>query len=100
RTRTNYGFVTSLEQPLTENVGVFSRASWSPGLVEVMGWTECSASLSFGTVIKGTPWGRPNDRIGAAVLVEALSPIARAYFTAGGLGILIGDGALNYRQEK
>jgi Carbohydrate-selective porin, OprB family len=25
---------------------------------------------------------------------------ARAYFVAGGLGILIGDGALNYRPEK
>jgi high affinity Mn2+ porin len=29
-----------------------------------------------------------------------LSSEARAYFAAGGLGILIGDGALNYRPEK
>ena len=27
-------------------------------------------------------------------------PIARAYFAAGGLGILIGDGQLNYRPEQ
>ena len=31
---------------------------------------------------------------------QGLSPEARAYFAAGGLGILIGDGALNYRPEK
>jgi high affinity Mn2+ porin len=32
-------------------------------------------------------------------LTEGLSPQARAYFAAGGLGILIGDGQLNYRRE-
>jgi high affinity Mn2+ porin len=32
--------------------------------------------------------------------VDWLSPQARAYFAAGGLGILIGDGQLNYRPEK
>ncbi len=35
-----------------------------------------------------------------AGLVEGLSPVARAYFAAGGLGILIGDGQLNYRPEQ
>ena len=62
--RTNYGFVASIEQAITEDLGVFSRASWSPGLVEILGWTDCSESLSFGTVLQGTMWGRPNDRIG------------------------------------
>ena len=33
-------------------------------------------------------------------MVEGLSREARAYFAAGGLGILIGDGALNYRPER
>ena len=33
-------------------------------------------------------------------MVEGLSPIARAYFAAGGLGILIGDGQLDYRPEQ
>jgi high affinity Mn2+ porin len=35
-----------------------------------------------------------------AGFVGGLSSEARAYFAAGGLGILIGDGALNYRPEK
>jgi high affinity Mn2+ porin len=33
-------------------------------------------------------------------VVESLSPEAREYFAAGGLGILIGDGRLNYQLEK
>ena len=98
--RTNYGFVVNLEQAITSELGVFSRASWSPGLVEIIGWTDCDESLSFGTVLKGNAWGRPDDKIGVAGVVEGLSPIARAYFAAGGLGILIGDGQLNYRPEQ
>ena len=98
--RTNYGFVVNVEQAITSDLGVFSRASWSPGLVEIIGWTDCDESLSFGTVLKGNAWGRPDDKIGVAGVVEGLSPIARAYFAAGGLGILIGDGQLNYRPEQ
>jgi high affinity Mn2+ porin len=100
KARTNYGFVANVEQAITNDLGVFSRASWSPGLVEIIGWTDCDRSLSFGTVLKGTSWGRPNDKVGVAGVVEGLSPEARAYFAAGGLGILIGDGRLNYRQEN
>lgn len=98
--RTNYGFVANLEQAITNDLGVFSRATWSPGLVEIIGWTDCDKSLSFGTVLKGNAWGRPNDKIGVAGVVEGLSPEARAYFAAGGMGILIGDGQLNYRPEQ
>ena len=98
--RANYGFVANIEQAITSDLGIFSRASWSPGLVEIIGWTDCDEGLSFGAVLKGNAWGRPDDKIGVAGVVEGLSPIARAYFAAGGLGILIGDGQLNYRPEK
>ena len=100
RVRTNYGFVANLEQAITADLGIFSRATWSPGKIEIIGWTDCSESLSFGTVLAGRAWGRPNDKIGVAGVIEGLSSEARAYFAAGGLGILIGDGALNYRREK
>ena len=98
--RTNYGFVANLEQAITADLGIFSRASWSPGRVELIGWTDCDQSLSFGAVLKGGAWGRPDDKIGVGGVVEGLSSIARAYFAAGGLGILIGDGQLNYRPER
>jgi high affinity Mn2+ porin len=39
--------------------------------------------------------------VGVAGVVNALSSSARAYFTAGGIGILIGDGRLpDYTTEK
>ncbi len=98
--RTNYGFVVNMEQAITDDLGVFARASWNPGLVEIIGWTDADRTLSFGSVLKGSSWGRPDDKIGIGGVVEGLSPIARAYFAAGGLGILIGDGQLNYRPEQ
>jgi high affinity Mn2+ porin len=98
--RTNYGVLVNVEQAITGDLGVFSRASWSPGLVEIMGWTDADQSLSFGAVLKGTSWGRPDDKIGVAGLVDGLSQESRAYFAAGGIGIIIGDGQLNYRAEK
>jgi high affinity Mn2+ porin len=94
RVRVTYGVVASVEQAITRSVGVFSRASYTPGLVEVMGWTDCDESLSLGTTITGTAWHRPSDTVGLAGVVEGLSPEARAYFAAGGMGIVIGDGRL------
>jgi len=35
-----------------------------------------------------------------AAVVNALSRSARDYFAAGGIGIVIGDGALRYRTEQ
>jgi len=98
--RTNYGLNANLEQAITDDLGVFARASWSPGQDEIIGWTDTAEVLSAGAVLKGTSWGRPDDKIGVAGVIEGLSSEQRAYFAAGGLGILIGDGALNYRPEK
>jgi high affinity Mn2+ porin len=98
--RTNYGFVVNVEQAITDDLGVFSRVSWDAGQTEKIGWTDCDQSFSLGAVLKGTSWGRPNDKVGVGGVVEGLSPDARAYFAAGGLGILIGDGRLNYQPEK
>src|SRR5262244_1673239 len=65
-----------------------------------MAFTDIDASGSFGGVLKGTSWGRPDDRIGLAGAINALSPDHRDFIAAGGLGILIGDGQLSYRPEK
>jgi len=99
-TRTNYGFVVNVEQALTDQLGLFSRTSWNAGKTEILGWTDVNESFSLGAVLKGKAWGRPDDKIGVAGVIDGLAPEARAYFAAGGLGILIGDGALNYRPEK
>jgi high affinity Mn2+ porin len=100
RVRANYGFVVNVEQAITNDLGLFSRVSWDAGQTEKIGWTDCDASFSLGAVLKGTSWGRASDRVGVGGVIEGLSPQARAYFAAGGLGILIGDGRLNYRPEQ
>ena len=97
--RTNYGFVVNIEQAMNADLGLFSRASWSPGRTEIMGWTDCDESLSVGVALKGSYWRRPSDTLGVVWVAEGLSAISRQYFAAGGMGILIGDGKLNYRPE-
>ena len=92
--------MVNVEQAVTDQFGLFSRASWNAGQTEIIGWTDCNESFSLGGVLKGTAWGRPEDKIGVAGVINGLSPEARAYFAAGGDGILIGDGQLDYRPEK
>jgi hypothetical protein len=49
----------------------------------------------------GKNWGRSDDTIGIAGIVNGIAPNHQAYFAAGGFGILVGDGALpNYGLEQ
>jgi high affinity Mn2+ porin len=98
--RTKYGYYLNFEQALTDDVGIFGRWSWNNGKTEITAFTDIDASLSFGTSIRGTSWGRPDDRIGLAGAINAISRDHRDFLAIGGLGILIGDGQINYRPEK
>src|SRR3954468_6172303 len=98
--RIKYGYVINLEQAVTDEVGLFGRWSWNDGKTEIMAFTDIDASLSLGTSIKGTRWGRPDDVIGIGGAINALSRDHRDFIAAGGLGLLIGDGQLNYRKER
>ena len=98
--RTKFGYVLSVEQAVTEDIGLFGRWSWNDGKTEIMAFTDIDASLSLGTSIKGAKWGRPDDVIGLGGAINALSRDHRDFIAAGGLGVLIGDGQLNYRKER
>ena len=98
--RIKYGYVVNLEQALTDEIGLFGRWSWNDGRTEIMAFTDIDASLSAGLSIKGAKWGRPDDVIGIGGAINALSRDHRDFIAAGGLGILIGDGMLNYRRER
>ncbi len=98
--RIKYGYVFSLEQALSSDVGLFARWSWNDGKSEIMSFTDIDASLAGGLSIKGARWGRPDDVIGIGGAINALSKDHRDFIAAGGLGVLIGDGALNYRRER
>lgn len=94
------GFSINLEQELSADIGLFARASANDGNKEAYEFTEINKSLSTGLSIKGARWGRAEDTFGLAAVVNALSHDAQDYFSAGGMGILIGDGRLNYGNEK
>ncbi len=99
-TQPKYGFYANLEQQIAKDVGLFARASWNDGQNEILSFTDIDRSLSGGVSIKGSYWGRPSDTIGLGGAVNGLSDAHRDFLAAGGLGLLIGDGRLNYRPEQ
>ncbi len=99
RVRTKYGFYVNGEQQIAKDIGVFGRYSWNDGQNEILSFTDIDRSLSGGVSIKGSRWGRPSDTIGIGGAINGLSSAHRDFLAAGGLGLLIGDGRLNYSNE-
>jgi high affinity Mn2+ porin len=64
------------------------------------GGTWHNESGSAGLSIQGDFWHRPNDTVGLAGVINAASRVQQQYLAAGGLGILAGDGRLNYGLEQ
>lgn len=95
-----YGVGLNLEQAINEDIGVFMRAMWADGRTEAYAFTEVDRSLSGGALIKGNAWQRPEDMVGIAFAVNALSKSHQDYLAAGGLGFFLGDGHLNYSTEN
>src|SRR6202041_1689812 len=84
----------NLEQQVTEILGVFFRAGWADGDIEPWDFTDIDRTVSGGVSISGKSWGRPDDTIGIAGVVNGISSEHQAFLNAGGLGILVGDGML------
>ncbi len=100
RTRSKYGFYVNLEQQIVNDVGLFARASWNDGQNQILSFTDIDRSVSGGLSIKGSHWGRPDDTVGIGGAINGLSAAHRDFLAAGGTGLLIGDGQLNYRTER
>jgi high affinity Mn2+ porin len=95
------GVSLNLEQQVNETIGVFARAGWADGTVEPWDFTDIDRTVQAGVAIAGKQWGRPDDTIGVAGIINGLAPSHIAYLSAGGLGILVGDGSLpNYGLEQ
>jgi high affinity Mn2+ porin len=88
------GVSLNLEQQVSENWGVFARAGWADGNVEPWDFTDIDRTVSAGASINGKQWGRPDDTIGIAGVINGISAEHVAFLNAGGLGILVGDGML------
>ncbi len=99
---TKYGLGLNFEQPLADDgeTGIFGRIGWNDGSHETWAYTECDRHVSLGVQVSGIHWGRGEDRVGIAYAVDGLSTAHKDYLEAGGIGMLLGDGALNYGLEQ
>jgi high affinity Mn2+ porin len=88
------GLSLNVEQQIIPNVGFFARAGFANGNVEPYEFTDIDRTVSAGLSLGGKLWGRPDDTIGIAGVVNGISSIHQAYLDAGGMGILVGDGQL------
>ena len=98
--RHKYGFDLNFEQNLTDTIRTFGRWGWNDGRNESFVYTEVDRTLEFGGDYRGDAWRRKNDRVGAAFTLNAISGDHARYLALGGIGFLLGDGALNYGREK
>jgi high affinity Mn2+ porin len=100
QTTLKYGFGINAEQEFTDYLRGFVRTGWNEGEHESFNYTEVNDTVAFGGDLRGTLWNRPQDRFGVAFVGNGISQRHRQYLADGGLGFLLGDGALSYGPEK
>ncbi len=95
-----YGFGINLEQNLTRYLTAFARFGWDNGKTESFAYTEVDQTFAEGVGANGAWWHRKQDRAGIAFISNAIKKDHQTYLADGGLGFLLGDGALNYGREN
>ncbi len=95
-----YGFGVNLEQELAHHWRAFGRWGWNEGQHESYAYTETDQTWEIGADLAGNAWHRAQDRIGAVFVSNGISADHQHYLALGGLGFLLGDGALNYGREN
>jgi high affinity Mn2+ porin len=91
---TRTGLSLNVEQQLASDLGMFVRAGFGDGNIEATAFTDIDRTAAAGFALMGKRWGRPDDTVGFAAAVNNVSGIHQAFFNAGGLGLLVGDGIL------
>ena len=81
-------------QDVAPGIGLFARAGWAHGDFETFEFTDIDRTASVGASINGARWHRAADTFAVATVINAISDVHARYLAAGGLGILVGDGAL------
>jgi hypothetical protein len=95
-----YGFGVNLQQDIVRNVTAFARFGWNNGKTESFAYTEVDQTFAAGVGVSGNAWKRKYDRAGVAFVTNAICKDHQNYLADGGLGFLLGDGALNYGREN
>lgn len=94
-----YGFGYNFEQSVTGSLTVAGRFGWNDGKTESYAYTEVEQTFTLGAIYTGSQWRRPFDKVGVAVSSNAIKRDHQLYLANGGLGFLLGDGALRYGRE-
>ncbi len=97
--QTKYGFGANVEQNITPSIGFFARGSWNDGKNQTWAFTEIDRHASLGFNFNGSLWHCQGDVIGVAQVVNGISSAHKNYLASGGMGFMLGDGALNYHPE-
>jgi high affinity Mn2+ porin len=88
------GVSFSAEQEVADGVGVFVRAGAADGSIEPYEFSDIDRTFAAGVSLGGKRWGRTNDTVGVAGVVNRISREHELYLADGGTGILVGDGQL------
>ncbi|HEY6945544.1 MAG TPA: carbohydrate porin [Candidatus Acidoferrum sp.] len=95
-----YGFGINVEQNLARNFTAFGRFGWDNGKTESFAYTEVDQTFAGGLGANGALWRRRYDRAGLAFVTNSICKDHQTYLADGGLGFLLGDGALRYGREN
>lgn len=95
-----YGFGINVEQNLANNLTAFARFGWNNGKTESFAYTEIDQTFLMGLGANGAMWHRRQDRAGLAFVTNGISRDHQNYLADGGVGFLLGDGALKYGREN
>ena len=94
-----YGFGLNLLQEITPDARLFARFGWNEGRHESFAYTEVDQTIQLGGDLRGTRWHRKRDKAGLALVSNGISSVHQQYLALGGVGFLLGDGALTYGRE-
>ena len=100
RRMTRAGIAFNAEQDVTANLGVFVRAGTTDGAIEAYDFTDIDRTLAIGGALKGKAWGRPQDTLAMARVVNGISAAHERFLAAGGMGVLVGDGQLPHPGDE
>jgi hypothetical protein len=95
-----YGFGVNFEQNVANNLTAFARFGGDNGKTESFAYTEVDQTFEVGLGANGALWRRRYDRAGLAFVTNGIAKDHQTYLADGGLGFLLGDGALRYGREN
>ena len=95
-----YGVGLNLEQEVSDSLRLYGRFGWNEGQHESYAYTEVDQTFAAGADYNlKSRFNRPNDKLGATFVSNAIKRDHQAYLARGGVGFLLGDGKLHYARE-